>query len=48
MLRLHGAQVDMDLVTISNELDKAGKLADIGGPAYLIQLVNDSPIIPAL
>jgi len=33
----------IDLLTISNELDRRGQLAEIGGPAYLTALVNQVP-----
>ena len=43
MLRLHSAGVDIDPVVIQNELNNAGKLENIGGAAYLIQLLNETP-----
>ena len=33
----------IDLLTVSNELDRRGQLAEIGGPAYLTSLVNQVP-----
>lgn len=35
----------VDLLTVSDELERMGKLAEIGGPAYLIALVNQVPTI---
>jgi replicative DNA helicase len=36
-------EMDVDPVTISEVLQGAGRLADIGGPAYLTQLIRDTP-----
>ena len=33
----------VDLITVAEELDKAGHLEDVGGSAYLIQLTNNVP-----
>src|SRR6266508_459788 len=41
--RLHERRVPIDLLTLSEELDKVGQLAEIGGPAYLTALVNQVP-----
>ncbi|MEW6084151.1 MAG: replicative DNA helicase [Chloroflexota bacterium] len=40
---LHEQRVPIDLLTVSNELDKRGQLNEIGGPAYLTALVNQVP-----
>jgi replicative DNA helicase len=41
--RLVGKQAPLDLLTVTNELDGMGRLAEIGGPAYLTGLINQSP-----
>jgi replicative DNA helicase len=41
--RLHERRNPIDILTVSEELDRAGQLADIGGPAYLTGLVNQVP-----
>jgi replicative DNA helicase len=41
--RLHEKRVPLDFLTISQELDSAGQLAEIGGPAYLTALLNQVP-----
>ena len=33
----------IDLLTVSDELDRRGRLAEIGGPAYLTELINHVP-----
>ena len=33
----------VDFLTVTNELDKNGQLAGIGGPAYLTALINNTP-----
>jgi replicative DNA helicase len=33
----------IDLLTVSDELDKVGRLADVGGTAFLTQLINSAP-----
>jgi hypothetical protein len=40
---LHEKHVPVDFLTISNELEAAGQLAEIGGPAYLTALLNQVP-----
>src|SRR5581483_3658800 len=40
---LHEQRIPIDLLTISEELDRKGQLAEIGGPAYLTALVNQVP-----
>src|SRR5512144_2656626 len=40
---LHEGRVPIDLLTVSNELDKRGQLSEIGGPAFLTSLVNQVP-----
>jgi replicative DNA helicase len=41
--RLHEQRTPIDLLTVSEELDRSGQLAEIGGPAYLTALVNQVP-----
>ena len=41
--RLHERRNPIDILTVSEELDRASQLADIGGPAYLTTLVNQVP-----
>jgi replicative DNA helicase len=41
--RLHERRVPLDFLTVSQELDQHGQLAEIGGPAYLTALVNNVP-----
>ncbi len=41
--RLHERRVPLDFLTVSQELDQQGQLAEIGGPAYLTALVNNVP-----
>src|SRR5512143_1165087 len=41
--RLHEQRIPIDLLTVAEELDRLGQLAEIGGPAYLTALVNQVP-----
>jgi replicative DNA helicase len=41
--RLHEQRIPVDLLTLSEELDRVGQLSEIGGPAYLTSLVNQVP-----
>jgi replicative DNA helicase len=41
--RLHEQRVPIDFLTVSQELDQQGQLAEVGGPAYLTALVNNVP-----
>jgi replicative DNA helicase len=41
--RLHERRVPIDLLTVSEELDQLGLLAEVGGPAYLTALINNVP-----
>jgi replicative DNA helicase len=36
-------KVPVDLLTLANELEAAGRLKEIGGPAYLTSLINQVP-----
>jgi replicative DNA helicase len=41
--RLHERRVPIDFLTVSQELEQQGQLAEVGGPAYLTALVNNVP-----
>ncbi len=41
--RLHEGRTPIDLLTVSDELERAGQLAEIGGPAFLTSLINTVP-----
>jgi len=41
--RLHEGRTPVDLLTVSEELDRMGQLAELGGPAYLTALINQVP-----
>ena len=43
ILALEKRNDPIDTVTVSNELNAAGQLAEIGGPAYLTELVRNVP-----
>lgn len=40
---LHEQRMPIDVLTVTDELEQAGQLAEIGGPAYLTALINDVP-----
>jgi replicative DNA helicase len=40
---LHERRQPIDLLTVTEELDQQGQLAEIGGPAYLTVLINNVP-----
>jgi replicative DNA helicase len=40
---LHEQRIPVDLLTVSDELDRRGQLSEVGGPAYLTTLVNQVP-----
>lgn len=40
---LHEQRIPIDLLTVTEELDKQSHLAEIGGPAYLTALLNNVP-----
>lgn len=42
-VRLHERRTPIDVLTVTEELDQIGHLAEIGGPAYLTSLVNNVP-----
>lgn len=41
--RLHEQRIPIDLLTLSEELDRASLLADVGGSAYITSLINQVP-----
>jgi replicative DNA helicase len=41
--RLHERRMPIDFLTVSEELDQMGQLAEVGGPAYLTALINNVP-----
>ncbi len=41
--RLHERRDPIDFLTVSEELEQMGYLAEIGGPAYLTNLINNVP-----
>lgn len=41
--RLHESRTPLDLLTVSEELERMSQLAEIGGPAFLTSLVNQVP-----
>ena len=43
MRNLDSRKVSPDIVTLSEELEHTGTLAELGGPAYLTSLINQSP-----
>jgi len=42
-VRLHEQRTPVDFLTVSDELDQMGQLAETGGPAYLSALVSNVP-----
>jgi replicative DNA helicase len=40
---LHERREPADLVTLTDEMERRGQLADIGGPAFLTSLINATP-----
>jgi replicative DNA helicase len=40
---LHEQRIPIDLLTVSDELDRRGQLGEVGGPAYLTSLINQVP-----
>ena len=42
-LSLKEKGLEIDLVTVSDEMERAGNLAEAGGPAYLTSLMNQVP-----
>ena len=42
-VRLHESRTPIDILTVTDELDQRGQLAEIGGPAFLTTLINNVP-----
>jgi replicative DNA helicase len=42
-VRLHEQRIPIDLLTLSEELEKTNQLAEVGGSAYLTSLINQVP-----
>ncbi len=42
-IRLHERRIPIDYLTVSEELNQMGQLAEAGGPAYLTALINNVP-----
>jgi len=42
-MSLHDQRLPIDLLTVSEELEHQGRLAEVGGPAYLTALINSVP-----
>lgn len=42
-VRLHESRTPIDLLTLSEELEKNNRLAEVGGSAYLTSLINQVP-----
>ncbi|GJQ35394.1 MAG: replicative DNA helicase [Anaerolineales bacterium] len=42
-IRLHEARTPIDLLTLSEDLERTGQLNEIGGSAYLTSLINQVP-----
>ena len=43
IVRLNEQHMVVDFLTVTNELEQAGRLAEIGGPAYLAAVINTVP-----
>jgi replicative DNA helicase len=41
--RLYSAGTAIDFITLGDELERAGRLKEVGGPAFITQLVNLTP-----
>jgi len=40
---LHEQRLPIDILTVSEELDRQGRIEEVGGPAYLTALINNVP-----
>ncbi|MCZ7552979.1 MAG: replicative DNA helicase [Anaerolineae bacterium UTCFX2] len=43
IIRLHDRRRQIDFLTVTEELDQLGQLAEVGGPAYLTVIANNVP-----
>jgi replicative DNA helicase len=41
--RLHERRVPIDFLTVTEELDQLGQMAEVGGPAYITALISNVP-----
>jgi len=41
--RLHDTRAPIDILTVTSDLEEHGRLAEVGGQAYLLSLVNETP-----
>ncbi len=41
--RLHERRAPIDYLTVCEELEQQGQMAEIGGPAYIMSLINQTP-----
>jgi replicative DNA helicase len=41
--RLHEARTPLDILTVSEDLERQGQLAEVGGASYLTALLNQVP-----
>lgn len=42
-ISLHGKRSPIDLLTVADELERDGRLSEVGGPAFLTSLINAAP-----
>ena len=42
-MRLHDRKMPIDILTVSEDLQEQGQLGEVGGQAYLLALVNQTP-----
>jgi len=42
-VRLHERRAPIDYLTVCEELEQQGQLAEVGGPAYIMSLINQTP-----
>ena len=42
-VHLHEQRMPVDVLTVTDELEQAGQLSEIGGPAYITSLINNVP-----
>src|SRR5512141_2903333 len=41
--RLHERRAPIDYLTVCEDLEQQGQLAELGGPAYIMSLINQTP-----
>ena len=42
-INLHERRAPIDYLTVCEELEQQGQLAEVGGPAYIMSLINQTP-----